>query len=69
MTTMTLQEKRLEAYNEAKLICVCYKTYRGDKRSIYYKELERSVIDVYMNRMTTFGAILGLPTFHAFFYK
>ena len=66
---MEANDKKLQAYNEAKEICFAYKNYKGDKRSQQYKTLERCVVDLFMNRMTSFGKQLGLPTFNEAFNK
>lgn len=63
-----MELKYLESYNEAKSICIKYKEYKGDKRSLYYKNLQRSVVDIFMGRMTNFGNKLGLPTYVQYFY-
>ena len=65
---MTTSEK-IQEYNEAKSICIQYKEFRGDKRSLGYRRLSNLVVDVYMGRMTNFGKQLGLPTFSEYFYS
>ena len=59
----------IEAYNEAKAICESMHNYKGDKRSIVYKSLNHSVVELYMARMNNFGKQLGLPTYMEYFYN
>ena len=63
MTTNNTTTTKLDAYNEAANICRLYNNYKGDKRSITYKSLQNSVVELYMNRMNNFGKQLGLPTY------
>ena len=61
--------KILEAYNEAKDVCIAYKQYKGDKRSKVYKRLQHAVIIVYMPRLNNFSQKLGLPNYTELFYN
>ena len=65
---MSTTNEKLEAYNEAVAICEKYINYKGDKRSVLYKRLQHSVIDCFMNRMSSFGRQLGLPTYTEKFF-
>ena len=60
-------EQKLEAYNEAKSICEKCVNYKGDKRRISFKKLERVVIDIYIGRMNNFGKQLNLPLFDSLY--
>ena len=66
---MKATSEKIEAYNEAKMICSQYKNYAGDKRSFVYKRLEHSVIDCFMNRMNSLAKQIGLLTYQETFYK
>lgn len=61
---MNTQEYKLQEYNESKELCMLYIDYKGDKRSSYYKRLERAVFEVAARRVNNFGKQLGLPTFN-----
>ena len=63
----TLEEKMAE-YNEAKTICEKYINYKGDKRSLLYKRLQRNVIECMAKRMTNYGKMLNLPTYTEYFF-
>jgi hypothetical protein len=60
---------KLEAYNEAKEICSKYVSYNADKRSVVFKQLERSVFECYLHRMNNFGKQLGLPSYYDTFHN
>lgn len=60
---MTIQEQKLNAYNEAKDICMAYINYSGDKRRFSYKRLEKMVFEIAAPRVNNFGKQLGLQTF------
>ena len=67
----TKEEKlkaKLEAYNEAKEICLKCFNYKGDKRTVVYKRLSHIVVDCYMWRMNSFGKELGLPNYNEYFF-
>jgi hypothetical protein len=66
---MTIEQKKLEAYNEAKAACEVYKNFKGDKRSSTYRRMANNVVDCWMGRMNNFGQQLGLPTFTQYFYN
>jgi len=55
---------KLEAYNEAKEVCISFINYTGDKRKMGYKRLERMVFEVAARRVNNFGIQLGLPSFN-----
>lgn len=59
----------LEAYNEAKNFISIYHNYKGDKRNIAYKNMQRRVIDVYIHRMNNFAKKLGLPNYYEVFFN
>lgn len=63
------EAKKLDSYNEAKKICDAYHNYKGDKRSLVYKQLDRAVTDVFMQRMNVIGKQLGLPGYMETYYK
>lgn len=60
-------EQKLEAYNEAKSICEKCVNYKGDKRRMYFKTLQRGVVDIYIGRMNNFGKQLNLPLFDSLY--
>lgn len=66
---MTLEERKLQAYNEAKEICEAYMNYKGDKRRSCYRRLAGSVHEVWKGRMDAFGKRTGNPTFMEYFYN
>ena len=59
---------KLEAYNEAKIICEAYINFNGDKRSSNYIRLSNNVV-IFSARMTNFGRQLGLPTYQQEFFN
>ena len=61
---MNTQEKKLQAYNEAKDVCKLYISYKGDKRNSFYKRIESYVSEVAACRVNNLGRQLGLPTFN-----
>ena len=61
---MTTQEKKLAAYNEAKEVCMSFINFKGDKRRMSYKRLERMVFEIAARRVNNFGKQLGLPSFN-----
>ena len=65
---MKATNEKLEAYNEAVTICERFINYKGDKRRLAYKNLERSVVELFVGRMNSFGKQLGLPTYTEKFF-
>jgi len=61
---MTTQELQLEAYNESKEVCMAFINFKGDKRRMSYKRLERMVFEIAARRVNNFGGKLGLPSFN-----
>lgn len=61
---MKTKEEKLEAYNEAKEVCVRFINFNGDKRRMSYKRLESAVFEIAARRVNHFGKELGLPSFN-----
>ena len=62
-----IEIRQKEAYDEARLYCEAYVNYKGDKRKLAYKQLQRNVVNLWMGRMNNFGKILGLPLFSSLY--
>ena len=66
---MNTATNKQEQYNEAKAICTQLNEYKGDKRRLSYKMLEKAVFELYIHRMNYFATQLGLPTYREVFHN